>query len=211
MPQFMSDDPYLARLRGLPADKDMAIQALYRVLGPRIRRYALRNQLPDDAANDVVQQSFVVAIDKLASFRGDSSVTTWIWGIARNVLLEQLRARKLSNSFSSIGPDNGDDENTGGSEVATHPNLSHWPSMEDSLCLQEALVAFAREYPERALALEFLVQGWTMPELARHLGRTESATRQYVSECRRKLAPFIKPCLDCDDQKHLDRRRKEGP
>ena len=45
---------------------------------------------PDDAA-DITQQAFVEAARTIASFRGDSKLSTWLFGIAMNMVRNYMR------------------------------------------------------------------------------------------------------------------------
>ncbi len=45
---------------------------------------------PDDAA-DITQQAFVEAARTITSFRGDSKLSTWLFGIAMNMVRNYLR------------------------------------------------------------------------------------------------------------------------
>ncbi len=46
------------------------------------------------AAEDVVQDTFLVAFGRLSSFNGDSTLHTWLCGIAKNKIREQRRRRR---------------------------------------------------------------------------------------------------------------------
>lgn len=46
-----------------------------------------------DAADDLVQRTFLVVAEGAAAFRGQGTVRAWIFGIARNVLYEHIRGR----------------------------------------------------------------------------------------------------------------------
>ncbi len=46
----------------------------------------------DQRADDCAQESFIRAVGALAKFRGESSVLTWLVGIARHVCLDELRS-----------------------------------------------------------------------------------------------------------------------
>jgi DNA-directed RNA polymerase specialized sigma24 family protein len=65
-------------------------------------------------------------------------------------------------------------------------------SLEAKTHLSVDFQAFARAYPERALALELWASGCTEHELAQALGRTPHAARQYLLECRKRLRAFFK-------------------
>ncbi len=51
-----------------------------------------RNKVHGPAQDDLLQQTFLRCVENAASFRRASSFRTYLFGIARNVLLEHLRA-----------------------------------------------------------------------------------------------------------------------
>jgi RNA polymerase sigma-70 factor (ECF subfamily) len=55
--------------------------------------YLLRMLGDSREAEELTQETFFRACVAALRFRGDSSVRTWLFGIARRVLLEDLRAR----------------------------------------------------------------------------------------------------------------------
>ena len=63
--------------------------------------WVVRRLLPDhDEADDVVQSVFIKAYTSLASFKGDSSIFTWLYRIATNLALNEIRRKKLKRTFS---------------------------------------------------------------------------------------------------------------
>lgn len=76
------------------------------VFGVLIRRYQdrLYNSMvhvlrSDTDAEDVVQDAFVLAFTKLASFKGRSQLFTWLYRIAYNVAVTKMRQRKPTVSL----------------------------------------------------------------------------------------------------------------
>src|ERR1700692_3421100 len=67
----------------------------------RIARGILRN---DGEAEDVVQETYVRAFTHLESFRGDSSLATWLARIAMNEALGRLRRQRPSVELSTLPP-----------------------------------------------------------------------------------------------------------
>lgn len=61
---------------------------------PQLKSYLLRMTASIQDAEDIVQDTYLKACDKLNSFRGDSSLKTWIFTIASNLAKDNLRARK---------------------------------------------------------------------------------------------------------------------
>ena len=52
----------------------------------RLYSFVRKNALQDDDAQDVVQQVYLEALIGLHAFRGDASVSTWMHGIAKNLV-----------------------------------------------------------------------------------------------------------------------------
>lgn len=63
-------------------------------------------------AQDVVQDAFVLALTKLDSFKGNSQFYTWLFRIARNSAISQLRKKrpKVSLDSPSVGDQQGDQQ-----------------------------------------------------------------------------------------------------
>jgi len=54
----------------------------------------------EDEAMDMVQEAFVKAYFNLKSFRGDSSLYTWLYRILYNLCISSLRKKKIISFFS---------------------------------------------------------------------------------------------------------------
>ena len=67
-----------------------AFERVYRAHMPRIFNLARRMAGPD-AAEELTQDVFVRAWQKLALFRGESSFATWLHRLAVNVIIERFR------------------------------------------------------------------------------------------------------------------------
>jgi RNA polymerase sigma-70 factor (ECF subfamily) len=50
--------------------------------------------------------------------------------------------------------------------------------------------------PERALALNLYLEGTSMDEIAMQIGRSAAATKEYLSQCRKKIKPYIAHCTE---------------
>ena len=63
--------------------------------------WVVRRMLPDhDEADDVVQEVFVKVYRSIGSFKGDSSFYTWLYRIAMNLSLNEIRRKKTRRTFS---------------------------------------------------------------------------------------------------------------
>lgn len=78
-----------------------AFERLYRVQVGRV--YALCRRLTGDSteAEDMTQETFVRAWQKLGSFRGGSKLSSWLHRVAVNVVLNQRRIRSRGAALES--------------------------------------------------------------------------------------------------------------
>lgn len=67
-------------------------QQIYSEFCPRIQRYLTRLLGPTEA-DDAAQEVFAKVNQALAQFRGDSSLSTWIYRVATNTAYDRLRSR----------------------------------------------------------------------------------------------------------------------
>jgi RNA polymerase sigma-70 factor (ECF subfamily) len=60
----------------------------------QLKSYLLRITANVADAEDIVQETYIKAVDKLNLFRGESSLKTWLFAIASNLAKDNLRAQK---------------------------------------------------------------------------------------------------------------------
>lgn len=66
-------------------------------------------------------------------------------------------------------------------------------------CVAAGFEAFAGLEPERAHALGMQIDGQSITFIADCLGRTLAATKEYLSQCRKKIKPFLEHCRDLQE------------
>ena len=92
MPQY--DDKELLKLCRDPQTKERGFRILLSQYKERTYWHIRRILLDHEDANDIVQDTFVKVWKNLDSFRGDSSLFSWIYRIATNESLNFLRKMK---------------------------------------------------------------------------------------------------------------------
>jgi len=60
----------------------------------KLKSYLLRITANAADAEDMVQDTYLKAVDKLGTFRGESSLKIWLFAIASNIARDNLRTRK---------------------------------------------------------------------------------------------------------------------
>src|SRR5882672_1665964 len=80
--------------------KTEAYNALVQRYQRQVYNLAYRMLGNAEDAGDLVQETFLRAYGALASFRQDASFLTWLYKIASNLCIDQLRSRKAKGALS---------------------------------------------------------------------------------------------------------------
>lgn len=112
----MQDDELLMQLR-IEETRESAFSILVKTYQMKVYNIVRKMVIDHDDTNDIVQETFVKVWHKVADFKGESQLYTWIYRIATNEALQFLRKRKRRMLFWS---DNSDLE----SHLAEDPALN---------------------------------------------------------------------------------------
>jgi RNA polymerase sigma-70 factor, ECF subfamily len=72
-----------------------SLTAEFETLRPSLKSFILRMTASVGDTEDLVQDTYIKAHEKINSFRGESSLKTWIFAIAANLAKDHLRSKKL--------------------------------------------------------------------------------------------------------------------
>ena len=130
-----------------------------------------------DLVEDLVQQVFLVAFQKLDTFEGKSSVLGWLMGIARHKVEDLYRVRlREPEPFSDM-----DDASTSGLVA-----LPEFDDLIDKARAQEKTQRILARLPE-AYGLVLLWRYWeehSTREMAVQTGKTEKAVERLLARAR---------------------------
>jgi len=91
----------------IPAVRDAPVDSgtLYRTHVRQVARWAERLGGPTLDVEDVVHEVFTIAHERLPTFRGDSSVATWLFGITERVVRHRRRRARWRRWLSGSADD----------------------------------------------------------------------------------------------------------
>jgi len=91
-----------ALIRAAQAGSKDAFEQLVRAHDQSVLRLAMNLLRSPEDARDIYQETFLRVYRNLGTFRFDCSFHTWIYRIATNLCLDQLRKRKVRREESSV-------------------------------------------------------------------------------------------------------------
>lgn len=156
------------------AGAESAQRAIFDQFGDRVFRLAFRMTGDIGFAEDLTQDVFVRAFDRLHQFRREARFGTWLHAIAASVILNALRKRR-----TTVARELSIDE---GRAVASVPRGVE-PDVRDGII--RALGALPVE--DRLLVVMHDVEGYGHEEIADALGISAGASRMRLSRVRGAL------------------------
>ena len=173
---------------------DVGLNALYREMGPSMLRFFAFNGAPGDDAKDVLQETFFRVFKAASSFSGNGSAKSWLWQIARNCLADHHRKLGRVQEHEAVLEDEAWGRLLESTPDPAQAVLLEQESSDD--CVSSGLNAYGQKMPDRAYVLTLQMEGAGIEEIATQIGRSIAATKEYLSQCRKKLRPFISHCLE---------------
>ena len=92
-PTAMGNDP--TDIAALQTGGAEALDRFYRHNAGRVLAWAIRLGGPYVDPEDIAQEVFATALERVQTFRGDSNVTTWLFGITRNIVANHRRRARF--------------------------------------------------------------------------------------------------------------------
>jgi len=77
----------------------MDFDNLYQTYWDKIYRLCMGYLNQEEEARDMAQETFVIVWQKLPQFRGEAAISTWIYRIAVNKCLRQIKRKKPQTSY----------------------------------------------------------------------------------------------------------------
>lgn len=179
---------------------------------PTIHRFALRMCRDAEDARDVVQETMLAAARGLGEFRGDASLSTWLFTIARSFCIKTRRLRTgQPDRLLSLESEDVEPMRSGAAapdEAAGDRELGR--------ALEAAIDALEPMYREVLLLRD--VEGLTAPEVASVLGIGVDAVKSRLHRARmavrERIAPLLRvessPAPGCPDVVPILSRYLEG-
>ena len=180
------DDALLAAARA--GDRD-ALEQLIARNQARIYRFGLKMCRDPEVAKDVVQDTLIAMARGVRDFRGGSSLSTWLYTIARSYCIKTHRRSKFAPSevHSLDAPE---------AAVLVDPA----PGSDEALAskrveeaLEQAIRALAPKYREVLILRD--VEGLTAPEVAEVLGIGVDAVKSRLHRARMDVRARVAPAL----------------
>ena len=144
----------------------------------------IRERVHSEAdAEDIVQDAFVRAFQRIDRYRDAWRFSTWLFTIAHRLAISHLRAKRPRNLATgeeiAVAPDRRADS-PGGKITELESSRRFWDIAAASLSDEQMAAVWL-----------FYVEGLSAPEVAKVLGRSWVSVKTMLFRARRKLEPSL--------------------
>jgi len=194
--------------RSLAGDTDAFGQIVERYQS-KVYNLALRMTGNPEDALDMAQESFLRAFRSLKTFKGDSSFSTWLYRIANNIVLDELRKRRrrplvVISTDAFVAGDEGEHplEFSGPKSLQPEEQVVRAERRQE---IEQALQAISPEH--RHILLLRDVEGFSYEEIADMLSINVGTVKSRLNRARLSLRErLIYAEHSGGDYVHRDRR-----
>ncbi len=160
-------------------------EVIFRQFSPAVYNLALRITSQKQAAEDILQNTFINVLNKIKSFRYEAPFGMWLRKITVNQVLMYIRKQNNHNKYhmSLLDEDN---------IVNLYPSLIEQCNTEAKTCHadnQLDLFVLMEQLPLTTRTILWLkeVEGYTHQEIAEMMGKTQSYSKSVVSRAYQVL------------------------
>ena len=169
-------------------DKE-AIEKLYRQYRGRIWFFVRKNVSSQAAAEDIVSDTFLTAIEKLPDLHRPESFSSWLYSIAYRKCTDYLNSESEKAHFDSCEELDRTVENAALCEPVMIPS-DYIENEETKRLLREAIDSLKPE--TRSAIIMYYFEELSVAEVAKAMGLKENTTKQRLYAARKKLASKLK-------------------
>jgi RNA polymerase sigma-70 factor (ECF subfamily) len=175
-------------LERIRAREPQALDDFLSQVAPALQRYGLRMCRNEEDAQDVSQESLIAAMRTIESYRGEASISTWLYTIARSFCIKKRRKSKFAPKTET--PLHLLETNLLHTEATAHTAL-HRTQFEAAL--SGALASMEPSQSEVFVLRD--IEGLSAKEVGAVLGISETVVKSRLHRARenvrKKMAPWF--------------------
>ena len=156
------------------ADVELIVAAAYDEFAQRVRAFAITATRDGEAADDIVQESYLRLVVELRSGRRPDNLGGWLYRVAANMIISRGRRRAVANRVRSLLALPG--------RQPTPEEVSLTRERDRTLAL-----ALSRLPADARVAVLLAARGMGAPEIGLVIHRSPAATRTYLCRSRVRL------------------------
>lgn len=168
-----------------------SLGTIYQKHNKKIFNLAFRMTGSIDEANDITQETFIQAFHSLEDFKGESSISTWLYKIAKNLCIHYLK-KKQKSSFVSLQQLIERTSSPVPEEISEAEKMQYILQVKDG-CLSGLLRCLSLQ--QRLAFILAVLLDLPVDQVALVIDKSENATRILIHRAKQNIREFL--CYNC--------------
>jgi RNA polymerase sigma factor (sigma-70 family) len=192
---LMDKSVFMQACREGGARIESALRALDQELATGLHRECRAVVRDLTRADDLVQETFIKVWQRCATFRGDAELLSWIRGILRHTIIDFFRSTRPEDALED---ENGEMTSAAAASILELSNASRdrpedrFADAQSEHCYRRCFSRFEADFPLHASVMRWIAEdGLSNGEIETLLQRSPGATREFVSQCRKKARKYF--------------------
>lgn len=188
----METDPDVELMLKFQAGDQSAFRRLFDRHKGRVINYCYRYCANAQIAEELAQETFLRVYKAAPRYRPEAAFKTWLYKIAINVCLNELRKQEHRTPMAPLNPSENDDETRGRHEPAIDQS-DHPDELLAQSERQHMVHQAIQELPEdqRAALLLRVDLEFSYSQIGRQMGRSENHVKILIHRGRQKLKSLL--------------------
>ena len=188
----MLTDPDIQLMLNFKAGDQRAFQHLFDKYKKRVINYCFRYCGHPQVAEELAQETFLRVYKAAHRYRPQARFSTWLFKIAANVCLNEIRKPVYRARLESIDPPAAHEAHTS-REIATEPDQSLPDLLLEAHQHQELIRNAMNGLPDdqRSALLLRITEGFSYLEIASQINRSENHVKTLIHRGRQRLKKIL--------------------
>lgn len=179
-------------LEAARAGNGAALETLLERHQAQIYRFGMKMCRNTEDAEDILQDTLLQMARGVRDFRGDSSIATWLYTIARSYCIKKRRKSKFAPTHEHSLESDAAGEARQLADPAAAPDEKA-ASKQLEAALEQAIASLDPSYREILVLRD--MEGLTAPEVAKVVGISNEAVKSRLHRARKALRDQVAPLL----------------
>ena len=167
-----------AKVHGHALDHEAIVSEAFEAHAGKLTAFARSAVRDADAADDLVQETFLRFVRQVRSDRIPDNIPAWLFRVCANLIISRGRRSSVAERMKSLLVDRG--------LAASPEDIS--VRADEKQRLRDTLDVLP---PDARVALLMAAEGYTSEEIGVAIGRTTNATRTYICRARLRLRELL--------------------
>lgn len=173
-----------------------AYKELTKLFTKNALKFMIRNKKMNvEDAKDVLQETYIKVFTNIDKLKSDEAFYGWMKKILENQINDFI-VKDIRKNENIVNIEQDYLESIGSDDEVKIKNIKFDDKTD---CVNKKMELFKLDMPQRYEVIMMQKEGQSIEEISIYKGRSPGATKEYISQSKKKLKPYVKECYEMDN------------